>query len=137
MKEKRNIWQIYCRKINEINNSNNKIKYDKLTFYFKSDDRITNLSQRSEEKWLYKLAEQKSTTNTLKMFYKAKEKVIKLFDYVRFDMEWRVCITWSIMFCITYSRLPYIYLTKHGMNNLNYLTDRILSQTIKIILKIS
>ena len=137
MKEKRNIWQIYCRKINEINNSNNKIKYDKLTFYFKSDDRITNLSQRSEEKWLYKLAEQKSTTNILKMFYKAKEKVIKLFDYVRFDMEWRVCITWSIMFCITYSRLPYIYLTKHGMKNLNYLTDRILSQTIKIILKIS
>ena len=64
------------------NNLNNKIKYDKLTFYFKSGDRITNLSQRSEEKWLYKLAEQKSTTNTLKMFYKGKEKVIKLFDYI-------------------------------------------------------
>ena len=28
-------------------------------------------------------------------------------------MEWRVWITWCIIFCIRYSRLLYIYLKKH------------------------
>ena len=41
----------------------------------------TNLRETTRGKWDHKSEEQKGTINNLKMFYKAREKVIKLFDY--------------------------------------------------------
>ena len=34
-------------------------------------------------------------------------------------MEWRICITWWIIFYIRYSRLFWVYLKKHGENTDN------------------
>ena len=39
-----------------------------------------NLNETIRKKWEHKSEEQKNTINNLKMFYKAKQKVFKLFD---------------------------------------------------------
>ena len=39
-----------------------------------------NLGETPKRKWDYKSEEQKSTMNKIKVFYKAREKIIKLFD---------------------------------------------------------
>ena len=94
---------------------NNKIKLDKLTYDFKSENRTpiscntfnrplalirnikdvsidlekgkenqekfkSNLNEAITGKWEHKSEEQKNTINNPKMFYKAREKVITLFD---------------------------------------------------------
>ena len=94
---------------------NNKIKYDKLTYYFKNENSTpigfngftrplgfirlikdgylnlekakenqekfkSNLNETIRGKWEHKSEEQKNTINSLKMFYKARGKVKKLFD---------------------------------------------------------
>ena len=52
-----------------------KAKANKYQQKFKS-----NLNETARGKWVHKSEEQKNTTKNFKMFYKAKEKVITLFD---------------------------------------------------------
>ena len=109
MKEKEISDKFVAKKDNEINKLIQKIEYDQLTYYFKSyfnripisfidfngplgfirkikdgsvdlEKTKENLSETKTGKWEHKSEEQKSTINNLKILYKEKKKVIKLFD---------------------------------------------------------
>ena len=41
LKEKEICYKIVAKRNNEVNNLNNKIKYDKLKYYFQSEDTLT------------------------------------------------------------------------------------------------
>ena len=102
--------KIVAERNNEINTLKSKIKYDKWKYHFKSEDvngvnrplRLvrkikdgsidlekakenqekfrSHLNKKKWGKWKRKSEEQKNAMNNLKVFYKAGEKVIKLFD---------------------------------------------------------